>query len=92
MVGAKCSHEQQTRSGSNQFQDRISCVQCRKLLYLHYFHETSIELLRETHLPSVMSGAALEAGEKSDPGDALPTALEEDSADPSSSGRRCHIQ
>ena len=41
----RCKHLQPDITGSGTTQSRITCRLCQKLLYVHYFHETSEELL-----------------------------------------------
>ena len=46
----RCTHEKQTRSGSNAVQDRITCQDCKKILYIHWFDEAARPLLRKCML------------------------------------------
>lgn len=42
----RCEHYYQNRNGSNHLQNRVTCVQCGKLLFLHYFRECDESLVR----------------------------------------------
>jgi hypothetical protein len=42
----RCEHYYQNRIGSNQHQNRVTCVQCGKVLFLHYFRECDESLVR----------------------------------------------
>ena len=42
----RCSHTRQTRSGSNTYQNMVQCVQCRKVLFKHFWAECDESLVR----------------------------------------------
>ena len=43
---SRCDHYYQNRHGSNQLQNRVTCVQCSELLFLHCFRECDGSLVR----------------------------------------------
>ena len=42
----RCTHQRQSRQGSNQSQNRVVCLQCGKVLFLHVFKECDESLIQ----------------------------------------------
>ena len=58
----RCAHpwQRQSRQGSNHWQNRVICLQCGKLLFIHWFRDCSESLIRLADTNGVeMTGAEL---------------------------------
>ena len=62
----RCPHLEQSRSGSNEYQNRVVCLQCRKVLFVHYFRECDESLIQlADHQGRPLSGQALSRNARS---------------------------